>query len=133
MISRNKRKYENEKYGKISMPMIRRTFPKLFANSLDGVQPISKPAGLAFAMRHLYGRSEFADWMDNHHKDISLESVRKFESHDEKWIEENYETANTIKKYEVEFKMEKFKKSAGLTKTYKPEKRSWKRKGYWEK
>lgn len=115
------------------MPMVRRTFPKLFANSLVSVQPITKPAGLSFAMRFMYGRSEFVDWIDKHHKDISLESVRKYEAHDEKWIEENYETAKTINKYELEFKMEKFKKSAGLTKTYKPEKRSWKRKGYWEK
>lgn len=38
----------------IVIPMIRRTFPELIANEIVGVQPMSGPVGLAFAMRYKY-------------------------------------------------------------------------------
>lgn len=37
----------------IAMPMTRRVFPQLFSNVTVGVQPLSKPAGLAYALRSL--------------------------------------------------------------------------------
>jgi hypothetical protein len=40
---------------KILIPMIRRTFPELLTNELVGVQPMSGPVGLAFALRYKYG------------------------------------------------------------------------------
>ena len=43
---------------KILIPMIRRTFPELISNELVGVQPMSGPVGLAFALRYAY-QSEF--------------------------------------------------------------------------
>jgi len=42
---------------KILIPMIRRTFPELISNEIVGVQPMSGPVGLAFALRYKYGTS----------------------------------------------------------------------------
>jgi len=39
---------------KILIPMIRRTFPELISNEIVGVQPMSGPVGLAFALRYRY-------------------------------------------------------------------------------
>jgi len=39
---------------KILIPMIRRTFPELVTNEIVGVQPMSGPVGLAFALRYRY-------------------------------------------------------------------------------
>jgi len=42
---------------KILIPMIRRTFPELITNEIVGVQPMSGPVGLAFALRYKYEAS----------------------------------------------------------------------------
>ena len=42
---------------KILIPMIRRTFPELISNEIVGVQPMSGPVGIAFALRYKYGTS----------------------------------------------------------------------------
>ena len=39
---------------KVLIPMIRRTFPELITNEIVGVQPMTGPVGLAFAMRYQY-------------------------------------------------------------------------------
>jgi hypothetical protein len=39
---------------KVLIPMIRRTFPELITNEIVGVQPMSGPVGLAFALRYQY-------------------------------------------------------------------------------
>ena len=39
---------------KVLIPMIRRTFPELITNEIVGVQPMSGPVGLAFALRYAY-------------------------------------------------------------------------------
>jgi len=50
---------------KILIPMIRRTFPELITNEIVGVQPMSGPVGLAFALRYKYeGDSLGADGVD---------------------------------------------------------------------
>jgi hypothetical protein len=50
---------------KILIPMIRRTFPELITNEIVGVQPMSGPVGLAFALRYKYeGDSLGADGID---------------------------------------------------------------------
>lgn len=41
----------------IAVPMVRRTFPELVAHDLVGVQPLSGPVGLAFALRFRAGQS----------------------------------------------------------------------------
>ena len=41
---------------KILIPMIRRTFPELISNEIVGVQPMSGPVGLAFALRYKYSK-----------------------------------------------------------------------------
>jgi len=43
--------------------MIRRTFPELITNEIVGVQPMSGPVGLAFALRYRYDGSSL-DWQD---------------------------------------------------------------------
>jgi len=42
---------------KVLIPMIRRTFPELITNEIVGVQPMSGPVGLAFALRYAYQSS----------------------------------------------------------------------------
>ena len=42
---------------KILIPMIRRTFPELITNEIVGVQPMSGPVGLAFALRYKYSET----------------------------------------------------------------------------
>ncbi len=43
---------------KILIPMIRRTFPELITNEIVGVQPMSGPVGLAFALRYKYSDTQ---------------------------------------------------------------------------
>lgn len=42
-------------FHKIAVPMVRRTFPELVAHDLVGVQPMTGPVGLAFALRFRSG------------------------------------------------------------------------------
>lgn len=46
---------------KILIPMIRRTFPELISNEIVGVQPMSGPVGLAFALRYKYNPEGLGD------------------------------------------------------------------------
>jgi len=41
----------NGEFHKIAIPMVRRTFPELIAHDIVGVQPLTSPVGLAFALR----------------------------------------------------------------------------------
>jgi hypothetical protein len=42
-------------FHKIAVPMVRRTFPELIAHEIVGVQPMTGPVGLAFALRFRAG------------------------------------------------------------------------------
>lgn len=44
-------------FHKIAVPMVRRTFPELIAHDLVGVQPLTGPVGLAFAVRFRAGQT----------------------------------------------------------------------------
>jgi hypothetical protein len=44
-------------FYKIAVPMVRRTFPELVAHEIVGVQPMTGPVGLAFALRFRAGGS----------------------------------------------------------------------------
>jgi hypothetical protein len=44
----------DQRLPKVLIPMIRRTFPELITNEIVGVQPMTGPVGLAFAMRYKY-------------------------------------------------------------------------------
>jgi len=44
----------DQRLPKVLIPMIRRTFPELISNEIVGVQPMSGPVGLAFALRYAY-------------------------------------------------------------------------------
>ena len=45
----------NAAFHKIAVPMVRRTFPELIAHEIVGVQPLTGPVGLAFALRFTAG------------------------------------------------------------------------------
>ena len=49
---------------KILIPMIRRTFPELITNEIVGVQPMSGPVGLAFALRYKYEEQSLGTGVD---------------------------------------------------------------------
>ena len=49
---------------KILIPMIRRTFPELITNEIVGVQPMSGPVGLAFALRYKYEKDALGNGVD---------------------------------------------------------------------
>jgi len=49
---------------KILIPMIRRTFPELISNEIVGVQPMSGPVGLAFALRYRYETQALGNGVD---------------------------------------------------------------------
>jgi hypothetical protein len=40
-------------FNQVAIPMVRRTFPELIAHEICGVQPMTQPVGLAFAMRFI--------------------------------------------------------------------------------
>jgi hypothetical protein len=48
---------ESGDFHKIAVPMVRRTFPELIAHEIVGVQPMTGPVGLAFALRFKAGTS----------------------------------------------------------------------------
>jgi len=50
---------------KVLIPMIRRTFPELITNEIVGVQPMSGPVGLAFALRYTYDPEPLDGWASN--------------------------------------------------------------------
>jgi hypothetical protein len=54
----------DQRLPKILIPMIRRTFPELISNEIVGVQPMSGPVGLAFALRYTYQSEGLAQGID---------------------------------------------------------------------
>ena len=54
----------DQRLPKILIPMIRRTFPELITNEIVGVQPMSGPVGLAFAMRYKYENDTLGTGID---------------------------------------------------------------------
>jgi hypothetical protein len=49
-------------FSKIMIPMIRRVYPELLIKEIVGVQPMSGPVGLAFAMRYTYEAKKLPWW-----------------------------------------------------------------------
>jgi len=45
----------DERVPKVLIPMIRRTFPELIMSEIVGVQPMTGPTGVAFALRNQFG------------------------------------------------------------------------------
>ena len=54
----------DQRLPKILIPMIRRTFPELITNEIVGVQPMSGPVGLAFALRYRYEKDTLGTGID---------------------------------------------------------------------
>ena len=61
-------------FHKIAVPMVRRTFPELVAHDLVGVQPLTGPVGLAFALRFRAGNTsgDYVNASDNPANDTEL-------------------------------------------------------------
>lgn len=59
-------------FHKIAVPMVRRTFPELVAHDLVGVQPMTGPVGLAFAIR-FKAATAYDDY--NKNKELGYNSV----------------------------------------------------------
>jgi hypothetical protein len=55
---------QDARLPKILIPMIRRTFPELISNEIVGVQPMSGPVGLAFALRYQYNSTGLGQGVD---------------------------------------------------------------------
>lgn len=78
---------------KVLIPMIRRTFPELITNEIVGVQPMSGPVGLAFALRYRYEADNLACYSpDGGCADTSLNDTYDYRSDDE---EAGYNKLNT--------------------------------------
>jgi hypothetical protein len=60
---------------KILIPMIRRTFPELITNEIVGVQPMSGPVGLAFALRYKYEDDSLGAIVNNGDGNASVGAV----------------------------------------------------------
>lgn len=56
---------------KVLIPMIRRTFPELITNEIVGVQPMSGPVGLAFALRYRQGAGALGSNIDGKYGDTN--------------------------------------------------------------
>ena len=59
---------------KILIPMIRRTFPELITNEIVGVQPMSGPVGLAFALRYKYSSDSLGAGVSGKAMDVSKDA-----------------------------------------------------------
>jgi len=55
---------QDARLPKVLIPMIRRTFPELITNEIVGVQPMSGPVGLAFALRYAYQSESLGNGTD---------------------------------------------------------------------
>ncbi len=56
---------QDARLPKVLIPMIRRTFPELITNEIVGVQPMSGPVGLAFALRYAYQSDTLGNGVDD--------------------------------------------------------------------
>jgi Major capsid protein Gp23 len=74
------------------IPMIRRTFPELISNELFGIQPMSGPVGLAFALRYIYESDNLAELGP---MDGSASSNANVTGHRSDGIEAGYNYLNT--------------------------------------
>jgi hypothetical protein len=61
---------QDARLPKILIPMIRRTFPELISNEIVGVQPMSGPVGLAFALRYTYNSENLGYGIDGTNPNI---------------------------------------------------------------
>ena len=67
---------------KILIPMIRRTFPELITNEIVGVQPMSGPVGLAFALRYKYEKDALGNGVDGQSATDGVVQTANFEATD---------------------------------------------------
>lgn len=58
-MGKKKKKINKDDPKSLSMGLVNRVFPSLFANKLVGVQPISAPSNTAFFMRNYYSMDKY--------------------------------------------------------------------------
>ena len=105
---------------KVLIPMIRRTFPELITSKIVGVQPMSGPVGLAFALRHQYNTGgegvllvSYKDYKDNeiiYHNKAFFKSVVGIEYKPEK--------VKVVREYGKKLKRPKYTTKERFTKKY---------------
>lgn len=66
----------DQRLPKILIPMIRRTFPELISNEICGVQPMSGPVGLAFALRYAYQSDTLGTGVDGKTSPVGTPNTR---------------------------------------------------------
>ena len=64
-------------FSKIMIPMIRRTFPELLTKEIVGIQPMSGPVGLAFAMNIVSTQNKLPWWKKLFKRTDKLLHVKK--------------------------------------------------------
>ena len=65
-------------FAPISMALVRRTFPALFANKVVGVQAMSTPVGLAYAIRYLYRTATTGRGQQNPYDEVGWDAVPEY-------------------------------------------------------
>ena len=80
---------------KILIPMIRRTFPELITNEIVGVQPMSGPVGLAFAMRYKYETDSLGSTGIDGHTSGSTTTGNDGQPRQNDGLEAGYQTLDT--------------------------------------
>ena len=68
----------NGVFAPISMALVRRTFPALFANKVVGVQAMSTPIGLAYAIRYFYRENPQEPGLTSGYKEVGWDNVPEY-------------------------------------------------------
>ena len=84
---------QDARLPKVLIPMIRRTFPELITNEIVGVQPMTGPVGLAFALRYKYGSDNLGNSSGG--SDGSGQARNPFADDDPADVEAGYGTLDT--------------------------------------
>jgi len=84
---------QDARLPKVLIPMIRRTFPELITNEIVGVQPMTGPVGLAFALRYKYGSDNLGQTSGG--SDGSASARSPFTDDDSADVEAGYGTLDT--------------------------------------
>lgn len=79
MILKRKRDVERlsdieviSEFSGYNIPRIRRVYPQMFSNVTVGVQPVSHPQGLYFALRYLYGEDKLPKMEKNQTPEMKI-------------------------------------------------------------
>ena len=72
-------------FHKIAIPMVRRTFPNLLAHEVVGVQPLTAPVGLAFALRYRADQDYNGQLSQGANQEIGYNNIDPYYSGTNEW------------------------------------------------